>query len=132
MSKISMDKKYTCAGVPVRILCVDGPGLFPVVAVVNSMVLTFNHEGYCANQSTWQDRALKLEEVMSYTDFKVDQKVMVRYGYHYEWLPRYFSHADETGSYAFMAGSTSWSGDGKTSHWNECRLPTPEELRETK
>ena len=31
MTKISMDKQYTSNGKPVRLLCIDGPGDYPVV-----------------------------------------------------------------------------------------------------
>lgn len=46
MNKISMDKQYTSNGKPVRLLCVDRPGPFPVVAIVgHSDLQVFSQTG---------------------------------------------------------------------------------------
>lgn len=47
--KISMDKKYrTRDGRDVRLLCVDGPDLWPVVGMVNGTLIQWsNVGGYC-------------------------------------------------------------------------------------
>ena len=46
MNKISMDKQYrTRDGRPVRVLCVDAPGAFPVVAIVDNGVIQYSAEG---------------------------------------------------------------------------------------
>ena len=43
---ISMDKKYkTRAGQEVRLLCVDGPGEYPVVGIVGNWLATWTSEG---------------------------------------------------------------------------------------
>jgi hypothetical protein len=42
---ISMDKQYTSNGRPVRILCTDKGGDFPIVAIVGEEAHTFTLEG---------------------------------------------------------------------------------------
>lgn len=45
---ISMDKKYTtCTGRPVRLLCVDGPGKWPVIGLIDNDVWRYRADGTC-------------------------------------------------------------------------------------
>jgi len=47
---ISMDKKYTSNGKPVRILCTDGGGTQPVVTIIDTAIETFTSSGqFCNN-----------------------------------------------------------------------------------
>lgn len=54
---ISMDKKYTTKdGRPVRLLCVDGPGEFPVIGLLESLVRVWKENGfysYCNSESSF-------------------------------------------------------------------------------
>lgn len=54
---ISMDKKYTTRdGRPVRLLCVDGPALWPVVAIIdNAYTRVFDKNGMCESLSNNND-----------------------------------------------------------------------------
>lgn len=63
---ISMDKQYTSNGRPVRILCTDREGNYPVVTIVgDNDVITFTLEGrYRAYDSCIED----LKEVWTPTD----------------------------------------------------------------
>jgi hypothetical protein len=47
--KISMDKKYTCGGEPIRILCIDGnDSLYPVIGMRDDgTMLKFREDGKC-------------------------------------------------------------------------------------
>jgi hypothetical protein len=47
--KISMDKKYTCGGEPIRILCIDGnDSLYPVIGLRDDgTILKFREDGKC-------------------------------------------------------------------------------------
>ena len=42
---VSMDKEYTSNGTPVRILCTDKKGDFPVVAIIGNNICIFTLEG---------------------------------------------------------------------------------------
>jgi hypothetical protein len=53
---VSMDKQYTSNGKPVRILCTDKPGDYPVVTIIDCSVATFTLEGrYRTNDSCIED-----------------------------------------------------------------------------
>jgi len=53
---VSMDKKYTSNGRPVRILCTDMEGDYPVVTAIEGSAVTFTSEGkYHTNDSCIKD-----------------------------------------------------------------------------
>lgn len=134
-NKITMHKKYrTRCGYPVRVLCVDIKGQYPVVFAVeypngDEYVNTASSEG-----KVWfvAEDDCDLIEVSPWEDFKKDDKVMVRNGDCEGWTHRHFSHTDEYGKpHTFINGRTSFSNKGNpTVEWKFCRKPTKEELGE--
>lgn len=126
----SMDKKYTTReGRPVRLLCTDAPGVYPVVALVDGLATAQSFTAEGGFQVT-QAHSLDLIEVVPYADFKIDDPVMVRDTDGEPWTPRYFSgvsHAEQATTW--KEGATSWTVHEKHRvSWAECRRPTPEEL----
>ena len=132
--KIEINKAYrTRSGLPVRILCIDADGVYPVIAQINGEEIgTYTSAGTYLNH-TFKD----LIEVTPYDDFKIDDKVMVSQD-GVQWFKRYFAgvytyrSGYQTAS-AFEYGATSWSEAGDTTnYWKYCRKPTAEELLNNK
>jgi len=127
---ISMDKEYTKGGDPVRILCIDRKGDYPVVVLINDKnniepIQTFTAEGSFVRDEV--NPAKDLIEVKKWDQFKIDDPVMVRTNSEH-WSKRYFAGVDEGKPTTFLSGATSWSKEGGICYWRECRKPTEEEL----
>jgi hypothetical protein len=134
MNEIEMNKKYrTRDGRPARVICVDAKGAQPVIALVphgdgESIIRTSLAAKFYPNKEC----ELDLIEVTPYDDFKIDEPVMVRC--HEDaanlWVKRYFAGVMSGQPSTWDFGATSWSADnGNRSRWDECRRPTPEELK---
>lgn len=123
MNKIEMGKTYkyrNCKAA--RVLCVDNPGCYPVITSAEDGTVYFHSHYGVGMFSLMTD----LVEVIPYSDFKIDDKVMVRNG-NGKWCKRYFAGIDSKGKpMAFESGSDSWSYD-VVLIWNECRKPNAEE-----
>ena len=125
---ITMDKTYkTADGKPMRILCTDANGVYPVVSLCASGVALMHR----ANGTQPFDERFNLIEVGPYADFKIDEKVMVRDLEGRNWVFAHFARVDEAGRpTAFRDGKTSWTSTlpRYTESFVECRRPTAEEL----
>lgn len=124
-----MNKKYkTRSGLDVRILCTDKEGMYSVVGIVDGEVLSWNSNGEFL---TYLESDFDLIEQKPYSDFKVDDPVMVRDSDGDCWIPRHFSHVDKDGyACAWYGGMTSYTSDTySTNPWSQCRRPTEEELK---
>ena len=131
--KIDMNKTYkTRSGSPVRILCIDADGDFPVIALIDGKQIEayYSAGAYALN---FENHFKDLIEVTPYDDFEIDDKVMVSMD-GVKWFKRYFAgvstYSEEVK--CFNHGATSWSEDGNTSNWEHCRKPTAEELLNNK
>lgn len=127
---IDMNKKYRYrSGAPARVLCVDRP-------VPHSSVLAMSESGAISYHTpdgvVWdQEHGFDLIEVSPWDDFEVDEPVMVRHGGGFCWTHRHFAGVCEGGRAATWAdGLTSWTASNIITTWDECRRPTPEELRD--
>lgn len=128
MSKISMDKKYTLNGAPVRILCVDANNEYPVAGLVkypdgSECLEEFDSDGKIAAGNDY------LVEVSPYADWKIDDKIEVSADGE-EWVKRHFAGIDNDGNcLCYNNGLTSWSkhiwenGEPCVSHWAYARKP---------
>jgi hypothetical protein len=126
---ISMDKKYkTMDGDPVRILCVDGPGKYPVIGICCNSTEDWTIHGVF--DALFPDTPMNLVEVSEWDDFKIDDPVMVRDREDESWLKGYFAGVKEGKPTTWSAGATSWSAisNAHLVYWNFCRKPTAEEL----
>jgi hypothetical protein len=104
--KVSMDKQYTSNGEPVRILCTDKAGEYPVVAIIEgcAYVITFTLEGkYRADEPCIED----LKEVPTPTegelcyfwDYSNDSRgVVVRAFKYYSSSNKNYVYVDTTGA----------------------------------
>ncbi len=129
---IEIGKKYrtTCGKKVRRILCVDRKSNFGY-CVVAEMECGGIH---CFNKDGSDLMGAYLVEVSPYEDFKIDDPVMVRRSTSKEWFRRYFAGVSPEGNpMTWVDGRTSWSVVGTIGGlkfiWDECRRPTPEELR---
>ena len=129
MSKIEMNKKYqTNNGIPVRILCTDKEGDYPVVGVIGESVFCFTSNGRGG-----LGKDLDLIEVSPFAEFKDGDPVMVRDTEGGSWKKRYFAFVSNKNEAVFTYddGKTKWSSNGCVSFWSQCRRPTAEELQGT-
>lgn len=136
---IDITKKYrTRSGDPVRILCVDRTSkTHPVVALIKKIdreasevlqVFTLNGRYFYSPEVDFQD---DLVEVSPFEEFKDGDMVMVRqYGIE-GWKPRHFYKVEGNKVLCYMDGASKWGSSGSRSYkeWDECRLPTQEELK---
>jgi hypothetical protein len=130
---ISMDKKYKYRnGEPARVLCVDrANSQMPVVSLTADGAITLHTKagGYLVEC----EGDLDLIEVSPWDDFKIDEPVMVRNHDSHMWQGRHFAGVATSGSArAWENGLTSWTANGRTMNWQQCRRPTAQELGETK
>lgn len=125
---IDISKKYrTSAGSPVRILCTDRPGSYPVVALVyyhdtDTTVEAYTREGKFYSHS--ESSTLDLVEVNEWDDLLVDDPVWVRQHEGENWKKRHFSGITDGKPTTWENGRTSWtaySGKPNTVSWNFCR-----------
>ena len=124
-----MDKKYkTKDGEPVRILCVDKPGEYPVVGLIGSSI---HVEVWTLQGQYYEDKPYRhdLVEVSEWDDFKIDEPVMVRDSEKENWKKAHFAGVSCRGyAKTWQDGETSWTSDASTLTWKLCRKPTAEEL----
>lgn len=83
-------------------------------------------------QTLWgiADKLSPISTVSTPNDFKIDEPVRVRMKGDATWTRRHFAGWNSKGEpLTFYGGSTSWSAEGNTSRWDECRRPTEEELK---
>lgn len=124
---ITMDKKYKYRnGQPARVLCVDRGTYCPVVSVSERGAINAHFAD--GHYGSGGDHNLDLIEVSPWEDFKIDEPVMVRNTIGKNWIRRYFAGVKHGTPTTFEGGKTSWPSAGLTSHWDECRRPTEEEL----
>lgn len=133
---IRMNKKYkTRSGLPVRVLCNDAGGKYPIVALISvdgnpPVAFRFCGDGSYTSKAHHE---LDLVEVSPNEDFKIDDPVMISDD-SISWFKRYFAGVAPNGkAKAFCSGTTSWTnsdGIGGGVEWEFCRRPTPEELGE--
>ena len=124
-----MDKRYkTRDGDTVRILCIDKPGKYSVVGLIDEDINSWTIGG-----DYYEDKAFSnndLVEVSEWDDFKIDDPVMVRQTEEEHWTKRYFAGVKIDKPTTWQNGATSWSAMS-TNHfvyWNFIRKPTAEEL----
>ena len=122
---ITMDKTYkTADGQPMRILCTDANGVYPVISLCKSGVALMHR----ADGTQAFDERFNLIEVSPYDDFKIDEKVMVRDFGSDRWKRCNFAAVGpDQKPRAWDFGATKWTAVGATV-WDECRRPTAEEL----
>lgn len=123
---ISMDKTYkTADGQPMRVLCIDANGVYPVISLCVSGVALMHR----ADGTQYFDERFNLIEVGPYDDFKIDEKVMVRDTNHEDWRQRLFRGINAKDGRAHACQLSSWTKDKRDpSVWHQCRRPTAEEL----
>lgn len=123
---ISMDKKYkTRDGRDVRILCTDAPGDYPVVGLINNVLV----HSWTSNGAFNRDPSLgpsDLIEVNEWEDFKIDEPVMVS-NTGDPCVRRHFAGIKDGKPTVWDAGATRWTANRWRS-WDHFRRPTPEEL----
>ena len=120
-----MDKKYTLSGQPFTVVTVTKPGKFPVVGHFSDGSLMSLMADGTSNYGS------ALIEVSPYSDFVIDQKVMVRDFDEDEWERRHFAGCREDGMpQTFFRKASSWTAKGLINEWHQCRRPTKEELAE--
>ena len=68
-----------------------------------------------------------LVEIIPFADFKKDDPVLVRHPDESSWARRHFSHAKDGMAWCYVDGKTSWSSDGHSIPFAQCRRPTPEQ-----
>ena len=123
---IDINKKYrTTSGHRVRIICVDRKSYQnnSIIGLVETDENT-DHESivtWYKNGKHNTNAQYDLVEVSPFDDFNIDDKVLVKDCYDYEWKKRYFAGIDEdTGEpLAFADGLTSWITD-QVIAWEEC------------
>ena len=126
-----MDKKYkTKDGNPVRILCIDKPGDYPVVGLVDSSTDIDEWTLYGKYYDDCSNSIDDLVEVSEWDDFKIDDPVMVRDSENGPWFKRYFAGVNHGKPSVWCAGATSWSSESSDDfvYWKQFRKPTAEEL----
>lgn len=122
---IDMSKTYTSNGHPVRLLCVDGPGIKPVIGIIaDDEVATWTKDG--AFRGEMGSSPYDLQEVNPYADFKIDEPVMALNGK--VWLKRYFAGVRDGKPRFWSNGKTSWTTND-TYVAEAIRRPTAEELK---
>lgn len=132
-----MGKEYrTRDGKPVRILCTDVRRAgYPVLALVSSStgvesILNLTADGRYFVHSE-EKNPLDIFEDTPWSDFKIDEPVMVGPSPEYGWIPMHFAGVRDGKPTTWKFGGTSWSADGvnevRTGY--QCRRPTAEELK---
>ncbi len=136
-TEIDMTKKYkTRNGLPVRVVCTDMQDEeYPVIALVKNTdgeaPLFYTKYGKFINYGDDDDDEYEndLIEVTPWDDFKIDDPVMVRDCDYKQWSKRCFAGVYNGYPQAFCDGKTSWTSNGSKTSWEQCRKPTPEELK---
>jgi hypothetical protein len=130
MNKISMTKKYTTRdGRAVRVLAVDVDNFhFPVAATIcrtdgcGGDLVSLTADGHFYEGAWITD-----DDLIEVVPFKKDDRVMVRNtgGESGELVRRHF-HSMTGGFFrCYNDGLNSWSSNGLTSAWDECRAYDP-------
>jgi len=106
---IEMNKKYkTRDGKPVKIVCTDYKGEYPVVASIkideDEAIFFYKYDGRLSHMEHPYD----LIEVTSYEHLKVDDKIMVSDDGMF-WAKRHFAEVIHGVVHTFNDGKTSWS-----------------------
>jgi hypothetical protein len=124
---IEMSKKYrTQDGRDVRLLCVDGPGKFPVVGLIKGQnePETWDVNGVFSLDTPTD---LDLIEVNPYADIAIDTPGWVRVGRE-GWEPRHFAGVSVQGKpQAWSSGTTSHTSRGYFGVWSEFTTTKPKE-----
>lgn len=140
MAEIEMGKEYkTRDGKPVRILCtgVRNPA-YPVLALAcepdgTECILSLTADGryYADPESEYK---LDIFEDTPWSDFKIDEPVMVGPSPEYGWIPVHFAGVRDGKPTTWKFGGTSWTSNAvnevRTGY--QCRRPTAEELKTLK
>lgn len=100
----------------------------PVVSMSELGILTLHYPD--GKSLHWHDDDLVddgLVEIIPFADFKKDDPVLVRHPDESSWARRHFSHAKDGMAWCYVDGKTSWSSDGHSIPFAQCRRPTPEQ-----
>lgn len=112
-----------------RILCTDANGPLPVkVLTKTGGVVELTAEGIWQGSAT--TNFYDLVEIQPWEEFKIDEKVMVKDKHFRTWHKRHFAGVLGGFPATFAIGMSSWTSNGDTTCWGECRLPTNDELDE--
>lgn len=135
-TEVDITQTYTTSnGHVVRLLCTDRKD--PVLTVVGLVtdpkygeehIYTWDKFGVSRVTSS-----LNLVKYCTYTDFKIDEPVMVRDRDSELWKERHFAGVVDGQPSTFPAGTTSWTVHTQYDNpspitWEQCRRPTKEEL----
>lgn len=125
MKKIEMGKKYrTLNGFPVRVLCIDKLGEFPVVGLVDDRVIeSWTADGSVAFSFNCSE-SLALVEVSPYEDIPIDTPGWARLGN--SWTTRYFAGVLGGRPMTWLGGATSFTADGDRNFCDEFTTTKPE------
>jgi hypothetical protein len=118
---IDINKKYkTRDGRKVEIIAMERRLLLPVVGIVEgqSVIKCWSIFGRIYNER--EESVYDLNEVTSYADFKIDDKVLVKEERRSIWKKRYFAGMREDGKpLVFIYGGTSWN-ETETISYEQC------------
>ena len=133
--KVEVGKKYRMRGYPESEVVVFDTNIEPPFSVLAKSkhnkndhwkMRTYTEDGSYYDEDDGSE--MDLVEISPYDDFKVDEPVMVS-GNGFAWYRRHFAEVRNDGiPMAWEEGCTRWSSHGRTSSWDFCRKPTPEEL----
>jgi hypothetical protein len=134
---ITMDKNYqTRSGLPVRIICVDRKGEYPVVAIANEddgtggYIIDTTIDGayvYVVGFAQEYDQ-YDIIEIDLMKDVQVDDKILVRDSVIDDWQKKHYAGKDDNFYYTWPHGTTSWSTGFHSEidrvGWKLAKLPT--------
>ena len=116
MKEISMNKKYkTKQGADVKIVAIDKDRKYPVIGYYSNLdgdesLISWTIEGRFGID---EESICDLIESNPYADFKIDDKVLVKYNVSNNWYKRYFYKLNDDGEcIVFDEGRTSFSYGG--------------------
>ena len=122
MIEIGKEYRYRNGG-KATILTTSRPKFELTVVSMNGLgILTFHYP----DGKSLHFRSDDLVEIVPFEDFKKDEPVLVQHLDESSWARRHFSHAKDGMAWCYVDGKTSWSSDGHSIPFAQCRRPTPE------
>lgn len=125
MIEIGKEYRYRKGGKAIILTTSRPNSVWTVVSMSEVGRLTTHYPDGKTAQFRYHDE--DLVEIIPFADFQKDEPVLVRNSDKDAWKKRHFSHAGDGVAWAFDEGKTSWSSEGFTSFWYQCRRPTPEQ-----
>lgn len=130
---IDINKKYRAVNgnYPVRILCTDGPGDYPIIAIIfgDTVGTLVRFNSSCHTSDT---RYIPFVEVPVWESWEIDDLIKVRNVIKAKWDYRYFAGTTESGTIlAWDMGATSLTAKSFTG-WEYGEEVLPEELENLK